>query len=134
MFSVSFPMARLSTGFRYQELFKVPHAAHLLLPYPEHSTLAHAPTWSTHRKIHTLAAREGRGRDHSVWPHYHSAVTHRDHNVPAPTEWDQRRAMWTYNLRPTGTPPHAGILSPMHTDRHDVQISMMRLAGSHALG
>ena len=68
LFSLPLPMARLSTGFRYQELFKVPHAAHLLLPYPNlhsHSTLY---TLTHMLNILLLVGHlNGCGRDHSVW-------------------------------------------------------------------
>ena len=95
MFYFPLLMALFSTGFRYQKLFKVPHAAHLLLAQPtlqqmvkvdKHSTWTHTSTPCRPPR------RPQRGADVitvCVWGPQHSAVRTMDHNA-AELWWDRQ--------------------------------------------
>ena len=104
-----FPWRGSPQGSDIRSCLKCPMLRTCCFPTPSHSTLArtHMPnTRSTHCCLSaTSTVRDGRGRDHSVW---RGCVSTQCCDPPRPqcagTHSGTSRAVWTYNLRPTGTP------------------------------
>ena len=95
-------MVRTPQGSDIRSCLKLPHAAHLLLALYTCSAHMLVNIRSTHCTLAaTSTAAKGRGRDHSV--RGGCVDTQCCEPQCEKSHSGARRAMWTYNLRPTGT-------------------------------